>query len=126
MNRLGRFVTIISVAVVVGIASLVAIDDNHKTNLKYLMWKHHLVRYEPKLALRYFNVDAEFRLSLIGKTRTEVEAWFPILRQIDKEDSYLPTCGEAVWKPGFVWIDSSRWGIVFENDRARDIILFKG
>lgn len=100
--------------------------DSHHTNAKYILWKHHLWRYDPDLALRYFNVDVDFRLSLNGKSRSQLQRWFPVLKPIDPSDSYLPYCGDRVWTPGFVWIDDTRWGVVFENGRVKDIVLFKG
>ena len=128
MNRRDRFLTtaIISAVILTGVLVILAVDDNHKTNLKYLMWKHHLHRYEPDLALKYFNVDGEFRSSLLGKSKADVERWFPILQPVDPADPYLPYCGNAVKQPGFVWIDGPRWGIVFENGRVKNINQFKG
>jgi hypothetical protein len=90
-------------AVLLIIAVALGTADSHHTNAKYILWKHHLWRYDRDLALKYFNVDADFRLSLNGKTRAELQRWFPVLTPIDPTDGYLPYCGGLVWTPGFVW-----------------------
>lgn len=100
--------------------------DSHRTNPRYLMWKHHLYWYEPQLALRFLNVDADFRMSLIGKSKAEVERWFPHLRPVDPNDPAAWDYKEIVLQPGFLWIDQGNWGIIFENGKVKDIILVKG
>ena len=100
--------------------------DSHHTNAKYILWKHHLWPYNRDLALDYFNVDVDFRRSLNGKTRAQLQRWFPVLNPVDPNDGYLPYCGPLVWTPGFVWIDQTRWGVVFEGNQVKDIVLFKG
>ena len=101
-------------------------DDSHH-NLKYVMWKHHLWSYN-HLSLKYLNVDPAFRMSLIGKTRAEVERWFPrpILQPSDKADGYLRYCDPVVYDPEFCWIDGTRWGITFKRGKVTDIRYFKG
>ena len=126
MKRLATGVMVLFTAAGILIAIDLGRADSHHTNAKYILWKHHLWRYEPDLALRYFNVDVDFRLSLNGKTHAELQRWFPVLKPIDPKDGYLPYCGDLVWTPGFVWIDDTRWGVVFESDRVKDIVLFKG
>ena len=126
MKRWTVGVLVLFSAGVVFIAFILGGADSHHTNAKYILWKHHLWRYEPDLALQYFNVDVDFRLSLNGKTRGELQRWFPVLKPVDPNDPYLPYCGELVWTPGFVWIDDTRWGVIFEGDRVKDIRMFKG
>jgi hypothetical protein len=125
-HRLFIIVLFVSLCLAVGFLSIVGSADSHRTDFRYLLWKHHIGKYDRALALRYFNVDVDFRMSLYGKTRAEVQKYFPILRRIDELDPYLPFCGDAVKHPGFFWIDHSGWGIIFENDRVKEIQLFKG
>jgi hypothetical protein len=119
-------IVLVSIFLTVGILSILGTADSHRTNYRYLLWKHQIGRYDPALALRYFNVDVEFRISLYGRTRAEVQKYFPVLQRVDESDPYLPYCGDAVKHPGFFWIDNTRWGIIFENDRVKMIQLFKG
>ena len=121
-----RLSMIFIAAVVLAAGAALGTADSHHTNAKYILWKHHLWPYNRDLALAYFNVDVDFRLSLIGKTRAELQKWYPALRPVDPGDPYLPYCGDLVWTPGFVWIDDTRWGVIFENDRVKDIRMFKG
>lgn len=125
-RRVSRIIGGLLTAIVLAAGIALASDDSHHTNAKYLLWKHHLWPYSRDLALTYFNVDADFRASLNGKTRAELQTWFPVLTPIDPNDSYLPYCGDAVKTPGFVWLDGTRWGVIFERDRVKDIVLFKG
>jgi hypothetical protein len=112
-----RSIVVFSTLLILGATTALGTDDNHKTNVKYLMWKHHLYPYSGELALRYFNVDVDFRMSLYGKSKKEVQRWFPVLQPINHSDSYLQYCGDEVKQPGFVWIDGTRWGILFEMIR---------
>jgi hypothetical protein len=125
-RRIALIIAGLLAAVVLAAGVALGSDDSHHTNAKYLLWKHHLWPYSRDLALAYLNVDVDFRRSLNGKTRAELQKWFPVLTPIDPQDGYLPYCGEVVKTPGFVWIDGTRWGVVFEGDRVKDIVLFKG
>jgi hypothetical protein len=127
MKRRAFILSIVLISLVaVGILSILGSADSHRINFRYLLWKHHIAKYDTALALRYLNVDVDFRLSLYGSTKAEVQTYFPVLRRAEKSDPYLRYCGDAGRHPGFFWIDSSRWGIIFENDKLKDIQLFKG
>lgn len=127
-----RRVLLIAIAVVCAgtlgwAAFVVGTADDHRTNVKYILWKHHLWAYDPGL-VGYLIVDNEFRESLKGKTRAEILRWFPVLQPVDKAEVFLPYTPEVESHPGFVWIDSKQswWGLDFEGDRVRDVVLIKG
>lgn len=126
-RRIIRVILGVVAAMIVLVGVGLGIDDSHRTNAKYLLWKHHLWPYSRNLALRYFNVDSAFRRSLDGKTKAEVQRWFPVLTPLNPNDHRLPyLSGNLVRTPGFVWIDGTNWGIIFVGDRVKDIVLIKG
>ena len=121
-----RSVTVTAAALTTAIVGFLATADSHHINLRYLLWKRHLWPYSPSLALRYFNVDTEFRTSLEGKTQQEIKQWFPVLYSKDESDAYQRCYAKDIADPDFVWIDRSWWGIHFREGKVNDIRLFKG
>jgi len=121
-----RVVILCCVSALLLFVALSGFADSHHTNVRYLLWKHHLWHDPEFRGLRYFNVDANFRMSLYGKTREEVEWWLPPLipeSQNDPNDKYY---GPEVHQPGFFWIGHSLWAIIFENGRVKEIRSFEG
>ena len=100
--------------------------DSHHLSPRHFLWKHGLWPYSPEVALRYFNVDRELRLSLNGKTRSEITKWFPRLIPPAQADDYQRSYNKDVEDLDFLWIDDSAWGIVFEENRVKEFRLLKG
>ena len=126
-----RSIVIASALAVVLFAGLVLADsvDSHHVNFRWILWKHHLWPYQPDLALRYLNVDLQFRNSLHGRSKAEVQRWFPILRP--KKEPVTPSqkyySGDGIVQgPDFFWIDDSTWAVWFADDKLIDIEIIKG
>lgn len=117
---------VVTCIVLAGLITYEGTADNHHTNIRYLLWKYRLRGGDAKLGLRYFNVDMDFRLSLYGKTKSEVERWFPVLVPYSPSDLNDKYYGPLVHHVGFFWIDHSLWGILFEHDRVTEIRSFEG
>ena len=101
--------------------------DSHHVNLRWLLWKHHLWPYDPDIALRYLNVDGDFRASLAGKTKAEIQQWFPVL--LPKDEAILPSqkyYSKEIQTPDFFWIGDSTWAVWFEDGKLKDIEPIKG
>ena len=117
-------------ALALGFSVFLATIDSHHTNAKYLLWKHHLWPYKRDLALRYLSVDLEFRRSLVGKTRAELQAWYPVLNLPKPDDPYIAHDGDAydgaMKSPRFVWIDGTHWGVTFNDGKVKAVRAFKG
>lgn len=126
MRRSSSVIVGLTTILILGVGAFVAFDDSHHTNLPWLLWKHHLLPYNRERALRYLNADVDFRLSLNGKSNEQLRAWFPILSSIDSSDPFLAYCGDYVRDPEFRWIDGTRWGVIFEHGRVKEIVLVKG
>src|SRR5438270_14098635 len=58
--------------------------DSHHLNLRYVMWKHHAWRFEPEFMLKYLTSDGDFTISLEGKTKEEIQRFFPVLTPPDR------------------------------------------
>ncbi|MFT5128298.1 MAG: hypothetical protein ACI8W8_001908 [Rhodothermales bacterium] len=103
-----------------------ATADSHRTNLRYHMWKQGWTQNAPETAIRYLNVDAKFRESLRGKTKTEVQEWFSDLRPLSAANSYQQYYNQHLDQATLLWIGESPWGIEFEDGRLKEFRLMKG
>ncbi len=104
--------------------------DSHYANIPYNLWKVHLVSYEKALPYRYIYVDDLFRNHLKGKSREELETWFPDLRKSTAEEEYRNMWEENYFpkhNPGcqVYWSDWNN-AFVFKGDRLVDMMLCKG
>lgn len=107
--------------------------DSHYANIPYNLWKIHLVSYEDAKPLRHIYVDDLFRNYLKGKSREEMETWFPHLQPITQaeidEGSRKVTDEEYFQKqyPGcrVYW---GEWfnAFVFQDNRLVDMMVCKG
>lgn len=122
-----RKATILYVLSVVAVFIFAAATaDSHRTNLRYLMWKHGWTQSAPQTATRYLNVDVKFREFLRGKTKAEVQKWFSDLRPLSAANSYQQYYNQQLKEATFLWIGESPWGIEFEDGRLKEFRLMKG
>lgn len=102
--------------------------DSHRANIPYNLWKIHLASYEAAKPFRYIYVDPLFRNHLLGKTRAEIDAWFPNLRKSTaEEEKQHYEAGLLKDYPGsqIYW---SGWSnaFIFRDDHLVDIRVCKG
>ena len=120
---------VVATLVLVSIGCLVWVAgsiDSHHTNLKYLLWKAGFNRSDPSIALHFMNVDSDFRQSLEGKTKEEVQEWFPNLVPPEKGNAQQKLHISFLKGMDFLWIGDSQWGIEFRDGRVKDFHLPKG
>ncbi|MEX2607840.1 MAG: hypothetical protein WD708_10885 [Kiritimatiellia bacterium] len=103
-----------------------AANESHHTNREYIRWKKGKTTYNPSVALRFLNADADFRLSLRGKTKPEVANWFPDLRSPTEANDYQQYYNQEINDVDFLWIGDSAWGIEFQNGVVKEFRLLKG
>ena len=122
-----RTIGLVAVALVALGLFVVGTADSHHVNLRWILWKHHLWPYDPDIALRYLNVDGDFRASLQGKTKAEIQRWFPILlpkgEAITGSQKYY---SKEIQRPDFFWIGDSTWAVWFQDGKLKDIETIKG
>ncbi len=99
-------------------------DDSHRTNRQSNLWKEGKAPYDPSVVLRFINVD--FVNSLKGKSRAEMEKWFPDLRSPGEANEYQRYYSESVSGMDYLWIGDSAWGIEFDSGRVKELHLLKG
>ena len=100
--------------------------DDPKFNWEYNQWKRGKSDYDPSLALRYLNIDVDFRLSLRGKSKNEIRVLFPDLRDPVRSNTYQEYYLDSIKGMDFLWIGDSAWGIEFEEVGLRQFHLLKG
>ena len=116
-----------SVLLIAGGAFFLATADSHHLNLRWILWKHHLWPYDEAIALRYLNVDVDFRKSLHGKTKSEILRFFPRLVSPDQPvNSMQAYYSNGMHDKDWRWIDDSNWAILFESGNVKDIEPIKG
>lgn len=111
---------------VVGVAVLCLTADSHNSNYKYLLWKHGYREFDPAIACRYLHVDSDFRMSLIGKTKDEMRAVFPILKDRALSNEYQQHYNQFLESQDALWIGESNWAAIFQNEKLVEIQLLKG
>jgi hypothetical protein len=102
--------------------------DAHQANLRYILWKHHAWPYQ-EFMLPYLSVDGEFTMSLIGKSRGEIQGYFPMLVPPDR--TVLPSqqyYSRQMIAQGadYLWIGDSNFAVHFENGRVVYVGPIKG
>ncbi len=129
MPRRSFFRILILVVLLAISGSIVTLSfvDAHQANLRWILWKHHLWPYDANIALRYLNVDVGFRQSLEGKTRSDIQRFFPVLVSPDhpltaEQKYYSKDMHDRDWW----WIDDSNWAILFDGGKVEDIRPIKG
>jgi hypothetical protein len=109
---------------VVGVVS--SGQDSHHLNVRYNLWKWHLAAFDRALVGRFLKVDNGFRASLVGKSRADLEGWFPAVRAPGASE-YLQTPGDILPRyPGFLWIVDDLWAVDVVEGRVRELLLTKG
>jgi hypothetical protein len=119
---IAAFSLVTSLALILFVLSL----DSHHSNWRHLGWKWRVLNYDPAHSLRYFNVDREFRQSLLGRPLSELHAWFPDLRPASHSNARQKHYLAEISVKDVYWIGDTTWAIIIENDRVAEISLHKG
>ena len=91
------------------------------------MWKRGWANWSPDVCLRYLSVDASFRRSLHGLSKTEIREWFPDLRIEMKPEQYLDRSQPFyISSSDFLWIGASQLAIEFHDGKVTKFALIKG
>lgn len=101
-------------------------ENSHHTNRAYRQWKSGKGNYDPALVLRFLSADRKFKSSLRGKTKQEVQQWFPDLRPPDRANAHQRPYNQYIKDKEFFWIGDSAWGIEFVNGKVKEFLILKG
>ena len=97
-------------------------------NIEYVCWKAGLCRMNLDLAADTMVGDAGSDKIVLGKTKEQLEKKFGYLLALDDASPYLRSCyHNSYWHDRSVlFIRQSPWMIVFDNDKAVNLVLIKG
>lgn len=115
------------VAVVIGWALTYPSDSDPK-NIKYVLWKNGLYRMNLDIATGTMIGDASREKLVLGKTKTQLRETFRYLSTPADVSPYLRGCyQDSVWKDrDALFIRKSPWMVVFDGDKATELVLIKG
>ena len=103
-------------------------DDSDPKNIKYVCWKAGLYRMNPDAATGTMVGDGNRDRLVVGKTKAQLRDRFGLLLAPADASQYLKGCYEkSGWKNKEVlFIRQSPWMVVFDGDRAVELVLIKG
>jgi hypothetical protein len=116
------------VFVVITVWVLTYPDDSDPKNIKYVCWKAGLYRMNPDTAAGTMIGDGNRDRLVVGKTKAQLLDRFGLLLAPADASQYLKGCYEnSSWKNKEVrFIRQSPWMVVFDGDRATELVLIKG
>lgn len=97
-------------------------------NVGYVFWKAGLYNMSLRQATSTMVHDGGVDRLVVGKTRTQIEERFGPLVPLADASPYARGCYENSARTGkdVLFIAHSSWMIVFDDDRAVDLVLVKG
>jgi hypothetical protein len=120
-------VLVFFVVAVVGWESTYPSDGDPK-NIKYVLWKTGLYRMNLDLVTGTMIGDPGREKLVVGKTKSQLRERFGYLLPPAEASPYLRGCyQDSSWKNRDVqFIRKSPWMVVFDGDKASELILVKG
>jgi hypothetical protein len=115
------------IAVVIGWAVTYPSDSDPK-NIKYVLWKNGLYGMDIDSATRTMIGDRSREKLVIGKTKVQLQEKFGYLSTPADVSQYLRGCYQvSAWKDrDALFIRSSPWIVIFNGDKAMELVLIKG
>jgi len=115
------------IAVVIGWAATYPSDSDPK-NIKYVLWKNGLYRMNVDTATGTMIGDGSRQKLVIGKTKVQLREKFGYLSTPADVSQYLRGCYQtSAWKDrDALFIRNSPWMVIFDGDKATELVLIKG
>src|SRR5258708_22777080 len=97
-------------------------------NIQYILWKAGLYDMNLDVAANTMVGDADRNKLVVSKTEGQLRSKFGYLLTADEASGYLRNCyHNSHWKGKKVlFIRKSPWMIVFDADKAIELVLIKG
>lgn len=125
-----RIVTITLAVILVGLVAwmLTYPSPGDPKNIRYVLWKAGLYRMNLDTATETMIGDASRDKIVVGKTKLDLRDRFEYLLTPTDASPYLRNCHQkSPWKDRDVlFIRKSSWMVVFDNDKATNLVLVKG
>jgi hypothetical protein len=102
--------------------------ESDPKNIKYVLWKNGLYRMNIDTATGTMIGDASRERLVVGKTRAQLRERFGYLSTLADVSPYLRNCYQgSAWKDrDALFIRKGPWMVVFEGDKATELVLIKG
>lgn len=116
-----------ALATVVGWACTYPSESDPK-NIKYVLWKVGLYAMNIDKATGTMVGDASRDKLVVGKTKSQLQERFGYLSTPAEVSPYLRRCyQDSSWKnQNALFIRNSQWMVIFDGDRAIELVLVKG
>jgi hypothetical protein len=103
-------------------------SESDAKNIKYVLWKNGLYRMNIDTATGTMIGDASRENLVVGQTRAQLRERFGYLSTLVDVSPNLRACyQDSAWKDrDALFIRKSPWMVVFEGDKATELILIKG
>jgi len=97
-------------------------------NIKYVLWKAGLYKMNLEVATAAMVGDPNRDKLVVGKTKADLRDKFGLLLAPVEASPYLRGCYQSSsWKDRDVlFIGQSSWMVVFDGDKAINLVLIKG
>ena len=97
-------------------------------NIRYVLWKAGLSKMNLDIAGGTMIGDPDRDKLVVGKTKEQLRDKFGLLLSPSDTSPYLRDCYQnSSWKDSNVlFIRQSSWMIVFDDDKATNLVLIKG
>ena len=96
--------------------------------IRYVFWKAGMWNMDLDTAMATMVGDADRNKLVVGKTVAELQTRFGVLLDPSQTTEYYRRCNQTSdWEDKKVlFLRNSPWMVVFEGDRATDLVLCKG
>lgn len=103
-------------------------SESDPKNIKYVLWKNGLYPLNPNVATHTMIGDAGHDELVLGKTKTQLRKKFGYLLAPADASPYLRGCYQnSAWKDkDVVFVRDSAWMVIFDGDKATELVLIKG
>jgi hypothetical protein len=103
-------------------------SESDPKNIKYVLWKNGLHGMNLETATGTMIGDRSREKLVVGKTRVQLREKFGYLSKPADISPYLKGCyQDSAWKDKDVlFIRQTPWMVIFDGDKASELILFKG
>jgi hypothetical protein len=127
LSRTLILAVVISIGVVIGWALIYPSESDPK-NIKYVLWKFGLYAMNLDTATGTMIGDRGREKLVIGKTKAQLRRKFGYVLTPSEAQPYMRSCYvESSWRDrDVVLIRNSPWMVVFEGERAAELVLCKG
>jgi hypothetical protein len=124
--RFAGIVTLTALVIFLGGWEVTYPSPGDPKNIRYVLWKAGLYKMDLDLATGTMVGDPARDKLIIGKTEAALRSRFGYLLTPLDASPYLKTCSSP-WKDTKVlFIRNSPWMVVFNGDKATDLVLIKG